>query len=402
MAGTPQPKAALALLLIVLLLLPYEVLAQGPLAPPASLLLADGTPVHLRLDQTISSAHARPGDRLKFVVTQDVTIQGLTAIAQGSTAKGTVVRVKPRRFLGIGGNVTFTLDSVQLFNGREVDLQARQEVKGRGHTKLMAAAMIGTSLIFWPVAPIFLLARGSHCTALKGTEITAHIAQNVLVQSAKMSPDAGADSQMSEVMAAVPPRVLNYEGVEGDPINLMFVAQPQDLEEAFQRGGWVKTDDWKPVMAWHLLLHRTHDATLPMARFFVFGRTQDYSYALPDPAAVVSRRHHLRIWKTDYLVHGIPVWAASASHDIAIEIAKHGRIINHRIDPNVDAERDFVGQNLSATLLVDHPDYVSAADPVFHAQTTSGESYYSDSRVLLLDVHQGVGVAGLPAAAAAD
>ena len=42
---------------------------------------------------------------------------------------------------------------------------------------------------------------------------------------------------------------------------------------------------------------------------------------------------------------------AAATHDVAIEIAKRGRLINHRIDPEVDAERDFVGANLTDTFL---------------------------------------------------
>ena len=52
---------------------------------------------------------------------------------------------------------------------------------------------------------------------------------------------------------------------------------------------------------------------------------------------------------------GTPIWAAAATHDVAIEIAKRGRLINHRIDPAVDAERDFVGTNLTDTLAVSRP-----------------------------------------------
>ena len=44
-----------------------------------------------------------------------------------------------------------------------------------------------------------------------------------------------------------------------------------------------------------------------------------------------SRRHHIRIWKTGDTIDGAPVWAASATHDIAIEIAKRGHLINHRM-----------------------------------------------------------------------
>jgi hypothetical protein len=125
-----------------------------------------------------------------------------------------------------------------------------------------------------------------------------------------------------------------------------------------------------------------------MARLYLFGRVQDYSYALPDPAAIVSRRHHLRIWKTDNEIDGTPVWAAAAIHDVAIELGKHGHLISHRIDPNVDAERDFVGENLAKTRLVNYREYVHRVDPVFEAQTAAGEAYYSDSKILLVDLHQ--------------
>jgi hypothetical protein len=125
-----------------------------------------------------------------------------------------------------------------------------------------------------------------------------------------------------------------------------------------------------------------------MARFYLFGRVQDYSYALPDPDAIVSRRHHLRIWQTDYTLNGTPIWAGAATHDVAIEIAKRGRLIDHLIDPHVDAERDFIGTNLAKTLSVSRQEYLHCVTPVFQAQTASGEAYYSDSRILLLDLQK--------------
>jgi hypothetical protein len=62
-------------------------------------------------------------------------------------------------------------------------------------------------------------------------------------------------------------------------------------------------------------------------------------------------------------------------------------LINHRIDPAVDTERDFVGTDLTNALSVSRKEYLHSADPVFQAQTASGESYHSDSRILLLDLH---------------
>ncbi len=374
--------------LLLVLMLPYVLLAEEIPVQPATMLLAGGTPIKLRLNQTISSANAHPGDPLEFVVATDVVEKGYIVVPAGSAASGEVAGIKHRRFGGMGGQVILKLNYVQLPDGERIGLHARQAVKGCTHTARMVVGMVGAAIFFWPVMPVFLLDRGEDSTVLKGTEVVGHLDGDARVLSAALPQVDRSPSQLNEAMASVPPRVLNREGREGDMVNLIFVAQPDDLQAAFERSGWIKVDKWRPVMAWHLLEHRTHDGQLPMARFYMFGRVQDYAYALPDPNAVMSRRHHLRIWKTDYQVNGTPVWAAAATHDIAIELGKHGRLINHRIDPDVDAERDFVGESLNTTQSVGHQQYLHGERPVYEAQTAAGEDYYSDSRILMLDVHQ--------------
>ncbi len=388
-------------ILLVMFLMPC-VSAQEISSIPEKLTIPEATPVTLRLAENVSSAHAKVGDPLDFVVVKDVSVGGFTVIPAGTIARGSVTRVSGKRFLGIGGNVAFKLDSVDLVNGDPVGLRARMDVKGRSRTKLMAAAMIATGVIFLPAAPVFLLTRGHDSTVVKTTEITAQIDGNVSLAYAGLLSSQENSSQLSEMMQYLPPRVFTGEGREGDMLNLVFVAQPEDLQAAFARADWVKTDKWKLTFVWHLMRHGTSDAQLPMARFYLFGRVQDYSYALPDPGAIVSRRHHLRIWKTDYTIDGTPIWTGAATHDVAIEIAKGGHLINHRIDPAVDTERDFVGSNLTENSSVDRQEYLRCVDPVFQAQTASGEDYHSDSRILLLDLHSvssaKTGVAGQPTA----
>jgi LssY C-terminus len=373
-------------ILVTILLAPCAA-AQETSAIPARLIIPDQTPVKLQLSETVSSAHARPGDRLDFIVARDVNIEGFTVIPAGTVASGSVTGVKGKRLLGIGGDVALKLDSVELANGDRVGLHARVNVKGRSRTKLMAAGMIATGLVFLPATPVLLLTHGHDSTVLKSTEITAHIDGATSVLSAGLKPAQERSSELDTMMDYLPPRVFNAEGREGDMLNLVLVGQKEDLQNAFARAGWVKTDKWNPIFVWHLLLHGTHDARIPMARFYLFGRVQDYSYALPEPGAVVSRRHHLRIWKTDHTIDGTPIWVGSATHDIAIEVAKRGRLINHRIDPAVDAERDFVGIDLTNASSISRQEYLHSADPVFQAQTASGQTYHSDSRILLLDLH---------------
>jgi len=353
---------------------------------PGTLVLADGTPVDLQLEQTVSSAHARVGDPLSFLVVHDVTVNGFTVIPAGSKASGSLTRVHSRRMLGMGGKLVLSIDSVELANGDRIALAARKEVRGTSHTWRMAAGVAITSIFYFPVAPVFLLTRGDNCTALKSTEITAHVNGNTSLPSTDFSLATAKASDLNQAIEFLPPRVLDGEGRQGDMVNLLFIGKKEDLQAAFDSTGWVKPEHWKLRSAWHVVTQRTHYIRQPMSRFFLFGRTQDYAYALPDPIFVVSHRHHIRIWETGHQVDGNPVWAGAATYDVAIEVAKRGRLFNHRIDPNVDSERDFIGARLSQTPVPARETYVEAAEPVYKAQTASGQDYYSDSKILLVDL----------------
>ena len=375
--------------LLFLLLLPSGLWSQEGPQIPTPLVIPDGTSVKLQTIQTISSAHAQKGDRLDFVVVKDVTVGGFTIIPAGTIAKGSVAGVKRKRLLGIGGRVTIKLDSVELISGDEVALRARREIKGGSHTKFMVVEMIATGLVYLPAAPVFLLSLGRDSTVLKGTEVTAYINGDSLLRPAKLLEARQGLSELHQMIKFLPPHTVDGQGREGDMLNLIFVAKKDDLEATFERAGWVKTEKSKPAIFWHLLWQRSHYAKLPMATLYVFGRAQTYSYALPDPTSVVTRRHHLRRWRTDNEMDGDPIWVGAATHDVAIQIqVKKFRIV-HTIDPQVDAERDFIAGNLADnTRLVTHQEYFPCNDPVFTGQTDTVGTYYSDSRLLLLQLHE--------------
>ena len=373
----------------IFLVLPHALFGQGWPAAPAELVLPSGTPVELQSVQTISSARAHKGDSVEFVVAKDVQAAGFTIIGAGARAQGSIIGVKGKRPLGMGGNLIIKLDSVELTTGERVALLARREFKGRSHTIRMGVAMAITAAIYLPAAPAFILSRGRDSTVLKGTELTAYTRSDSSVEIAGLPPARENVSGLGEMLKMLPSRVTNAEGREGDMLNLIFQAKEEDLQEAFEHAGWVKVEKSKRLIFWHLLWQRKHYTKLPMDRLYVFGRAQDYSYALPDPLSIVARRHHLRIWKTGHAVDGVPLWVAAATHDVSIHLVKHKFRLFHRIDPNVDAERDFIAGNLSETKRLTREEYVNSPQPVSGAQTATGQAYYSDSRMLLLELHQG-------------
>jgi hypothetical protein len=374
----------------VLLLLPQGLFGQGLPTSPAKLVLESGAPVKLQLARTISSVHANKGDRLDFVVVKDVEVGGFTVIRAGAPAVGSVIGVRGKRPLGMGGDIILKLDSVELTTGERVGLVASKEFKGRARTIRMAVGMAVTTAFYAPAAPVFLLTRGLDSTVLKGTEVTAHTKSDSAILAEDLPVARENVSELSEMMKLLPPRVLNGEGRAGDMLNLIFIAKEDDLQESFARAGWLKVEKSKPQIIWHLLWQRKHYTKLPMDKLYVFGRAQDYSYALPDPRSIVARRHHLRIWKTDRLVDGIPLWVAAATRDVSIQFVKHKFRLFHQIDPNVDAERDFIAANLAETRQLSRGEYLRCVEPVFTAQTATGQTYYSDSRILLLDLNRGI------------
>jgi hypothetical protein len=371
-----------------LFLLPCAVFGQESRLAAPKLTVIRNTPVKLQLTKTISSGHVHKSDRLEFLVEKDVEVEGFSVVSAGAKAEGSVVRVKGKRPLGMGGNIIINVDSVELATGENVPLFARKEFKGRSRTIRMVLGMAISAAIYLPAAPVFLLTPGRESTVLKGTELTAYTKSDFSLDPKDLSVVRGTDSNLSEMMGLLPSRVLNGEGREGDMLNLLFAAKEGDLERAFSQAGWVKVEKSIPQIVWHLLWQRKHYTKLPMDKLFVFGRSQDFSYALPDPLSIVARRHHLRIWRTDRMLNGVPLWVGAATHDVAIEFVLRKLRLFHKIDPNVDAERDFIARNLAKTTQLTREQFVRCSDPVFNAQTATGQSYYSDSRMLFLELGQ--------------
>jgi hypothetical protein len=147
--------------------------------------LEDGTPVKLRSARTISSADAHTGDTLDFEVLEDVFAKDTLVVPKGGIAWGTVTEAQPKRRMARGGKLDVNIDAVRLTDGEKVPLRAVKDVKGGGHTGAMTGAMVGTAIVFFPAAPLFLFMHGKDITIPKGTEITAYINGDTRLDQAK-------------------------------------------------------------------------------------------------------------------------------------------------------------------------------------------------------------------------
>ena len=101
---------------------PFEATpAPAPPPQPVTVTLTDGEPVLLTLSQVITT-DASDGDPLRFRVASDLTIDGSVAIHKGAAATGEIVDT-PKRVLGIGGKMTFRLNTVEAVDGQKIPVR---------------------------------------------------------------------------------------------------------------------------------------------------------------------------------------------------------------------------------------------------------------------------------------
>src|ERR1700692_967758 len=151
---------------------PANARANGP---SKGFVLKDGTAVTLRLGRSLSSADAHAGDRVDFEVAEEVSVNRIVVILRDSPASGTVITAHKKRRMGRAGKLDVSIDSVQLADGEKATLRAVKESQGGSHTGIMAGGMVATSLIVWPVAPVFLLMHGKDVTLPEGAGGAADI-----------------------------------------------------------------------------------------------------------------------------------------------------------------------------------------------------------------------------------
>jgi hypothetical protein len=168
--------------------------------------LEDGTPVKLRISQTVSSADAHVDDRVEFEVLEEITVSNVVVIPKGGIAWGTVTEAQGKRRMARGGKLEIVMDSVRLVDGQKAALRAVKDAKGGGHTGAMTAGIVATGLLFWPAAPFFLFMHGKDTTIPKGTEVPTFVNGNFKLDPSKfrLAPSvASAEPTPSGVSASV-------------------------------------------------------------------------------------------------------------------------------------------------------------------------------------------------------
>jgi LssY C-terminus len=175
-------------------------------------------------------------------------------------------------------------------------------------------------------------------------------------------------------------------GAPQAPISLVFLGSGASLLEVFTQAGWNVADRVTPRTALRAfacgVLNKPYQSA-PVLPVFLDGKLHDLAFQKQGEGETSRRRHHARWWLTDFTCDGEQVWVATASFDAGVGIGRLIPLPIHHIDPDIDAERDYIVDSLIAQGRVSVSQQVRVTEPM-RGKNAAGDTFFTDGTALIL------------------
>lgn len=163
-----------------------------------------------------------------------------------------------------------------------------------------------------------------------------------------LAPTAyAAPPHIASWLATAPAGIAMPDGSPAaDVVNIVLDGTRAEVENAFQGAGWMTAD---PITG--RTFARSYRAftamepypTAPVSPLRYEGRLPDLVFQKSYNS--MAKRHHIRLWRVES--PDGPMWLGAATHDIGIIFDWKRLAMTHKIDPQIDRERDKVYADLA-------------------------------------------------------
>ena len=191
-----------------------------------------------------------------------------------------------------------------------------------------------------------------------------------------------APRDLPAILETLPTLSRDERGFDDSPVNLLMFGHEAAVRAAAQAAGWEDADRAPKAAA-------EPESFPPVSAEYLYGRRQDL--ALFQDVRYPRSRHHFRLWRAPFAgPRGETVWVGTANYDADIAFGwkvyeRCGmRGFYHRIDPDIDAERAYIGATLAAAGATAGSGLLSRPGGVHSGVDSKCSPYHSDGRVLLL------------------
>jgi hypothetical protein len=151
---------------MAMVMVPYGPPSSTPMVVPVAESAPETTRVHIpagtviRIEAAnpVSSANAREGDKIKFLVSRRVLVNGVVVIERGALAQALVVKSNPAASWGRGGLLGWVMEDVVAVDGTHVPIKLSDRLQGKNRSKAVVAAAIATGAVVLPYSsPVGLI-----------------------------------------------------------------------------------------------------------------------------------------------------------------------------------------------------------------------------------------------------
>ncbi|NTW30261.1 MAG: phosphatase PAP2 family protein [Candidatus Moranbacteria bacterium] len=183
--------------------------------------------------------------------------------------------------------------------------------------------------------------------------------------------------------AGLPRFSETFSGAHQEPMNVIVIVRDEaTFVTVMERAGWLRSD---PVTVPNMaklteasFLKRSYPRA-PMTPSFWNTNVHDPGFQKETDKGTVHARHHARFWKAPVRsVDGESVYVGTASLDTGIKW-----IVTHRINPDIDTERETLFKDLVATGAVVLSEKIRFVDPVL-GKNFSGDPFFTDGEAYVL------------------
>lgn len=129
---------------------------------------------------------------------------------------------------------------------------------------------------------------------------------------------------------------------------------------------------------WKALLIKKIYETAPITPLYWDKKIQKYWFQKLTDENNLKYRHHIRIWKTKYKFWEYFIFVWCWVYDDWIKWW-----ITHRIDPNIDKEREYIYESLKDNKLIENVKKISLEEP-FEWKNFSWDKFYTDWKAYIL------------------
>lgn len=250
--------------------------------------------------------------------------------------------------------------------------------KKQPRTRVMKAAMTAAAscVSIW----VFLIGTQADATHVRTkARHTCRLLPGVL-------DDAAGLAIHDDHVASLPRFSARMTGALQAPVGLVFLGSGHALLETFTEAGWHVAERITLQSALRAfgrgVLNRPYHSA-PVFPSFLEGNLHDVAFQQTTPGGSSRRRHHARWWLTDFTCEGKQVWVATASYDAGVGVGRLLPVPIHHIDPDIDAERDYIVRSLMATGKVRTTQEVRVTEPMV-GRNAAGDRFYTRGKAFVL------------------